>query len=288
MSDSGRIEDVSDTSFWVAFYRARESERPDALFHDDLARKLIGQRGERIAATMAQGSQYTEWSVIARTVLIDRFVEQLVADGVDAVLNLGAGLDTRPYRMNLPARLHWIEVDYPNIVAHKNALLATETPRCKLTRVELDLADAAQRQAFLASVLLEAKRILVLTEGVILYMTPEHVAQLAAELREQPRFAHWITEYFDARIYKHLQRPARVAQMKRAPFLFFPPDWFAFFRAVGWKERETRYSGEIAVEFRRPPPMPRWARLLLRFVPARAKAQSLRVAGYTVLEPERS
>src|SRR5713226_7063171 len=43
------IRNISDTARWVAVYRARESERPDALFKDTFARKLAGQRGEEIA-----------------------------------------------------------------------------------------------------------------------------------------------------------------------------------------------------------------------------------------------
>jgi O-methyltransferase involved in polyketide biosynthesis len=38
------IQNVSDTAFMVAVYRAMESERPDALFHDPLVRKLAGER----------------------------------------------------------------------------------------------------------------------------------------------------------------------------------------------------------------------------------------------------
>lgn len=37
------IENVSDTAFWVAHYRALETKRPDALFHDPLAGVLAGE-----------------------------------------------------------------------------------------------------------------------------------------------------------------------------------------------------------------------------------------------------
>src|ERR1035441_2690519 len=107
------IDHVSDTALWVAYYRAKESKRPDALFHDPLAEVLLGDRGKKIADHMKTIGRYTEWSVISRTVIIDQFITKLIAAGVDIVLNLGAGLDTRPYRMNLPSTLRWFEVDYP-------------------------------------------------------------------------------------------------------------------------------------------------------------------------------
>src|SRR5262245_39319823 len=104
------IHHVSDTSLWVAYYRAEESDRPDALFHDPLARRLVGERGQAIAKSMESVGRFTRWTVVIRTLLIDRFIDDLVhREGVDTVINLGAGLDTRPYRMKLPSELRWIE-----------------------------------------------------------------------------------------------------------------------------------------------------------------------------------
>jgi len=51
------IRDVSDTARWMAVYRARETERPDAVFRDPFARALAGERGERIAQALTFGDQ---------------------------------------------------------------------------------------------------------------------------------------------------------------------------------------------------------------------------------------
>src|SRR5881392_979944 len=112
-----RIRNISDTARWVAVYRARETERPDAMFRDPFARALAGERGEQIA--QAQSVDDIAWSFVARTYLFDRFVTRLVQHGVDLVVNLAAGLDTRPYRMELPAALRWVEVDLPEILDYK-------------------------------------------------------------------------------------------------------------------------------------------------------------------------
>jgi O-methyltransferase involved in polyketide biosynthesis len=53
MQKAAEIRDVSDTAIWVAYYRARETERPDAMFRDPLARVLVGDRGEKIARSWA-------------------------------------------------------------------------------------------------------------------------------------------------------------------------------------------------------------------------------------------
>lgn len=276
------IQDVSDTSFWVAHYRAIETERIDALFQDPLARKLIGERGRQISDSMGTMSTYTQWSVVSRTVMIDRFIEEQIKEGVDAVINLGAGLDTRPYRMNLPTTLDWIEVDYPNIIHHKNETLRGHHANCRLVRVDLDLADREKRRDFFKNVVPAAQKVLILTEGVVIYLTPEHVTELAQDLFEQTRFKFWITEYFDRRVYKYLQTTVRRAKMQNAPFQFFPDDWLSFFANLGWVEKERRFSGDVAVEFKRQMPMPWFARFLMPLLPKKVKEQSRRMAGYVL------
>ena len=105
------------------------------------ARRLAGERGERIAATMPFFEQHA-WTWVTRTYLFDQFITEQVEQGVDLVLNLAAGLDARPYRMALPPSLRWVEVDLPELLAYKEEVLAGEKPVCELERVALDLANA--------------------------------------------------------------------------------------------------------------------------------------------------
>jgi methyltransferase (TIGR00027 family) len=283
----GQIQDVSDTAIWVAYYRVQESERPDALFKDPLASKLVGERGRQIAARFGPTGKYTAWSIVSRTVIIDDYIRDAIAGGVHAVVNLGAGLDTRPYRMELPAELRWVEADFPHMVHYKDQMLATEKPRCPLQRVGVDLSDAQARRRFLAEVVPDAKKVLVLTEGVIPYLTEAQVADLAADLRAQPRIAYWIGEYFAPGVYGYLKAAARSRQMANAPFRFFPDDWLGFFAQHGWVKKEIHYSSEVAVRFRRMPPIPWWGRIMMKFASPERRAQARTMTGYLLMEPRR-
>src|SRR5258708_29524058 len=111
-----RIRNISDTARWVAVYRARETERTDAVFRDPFARGLAGERGEQIAASMSFAEK-NSWPFVARTWLIDQVISSQVKLGTDMVINLAAGLHARPYRMNLPRSLPRIQVDLPEILA---------------------------------------------------------------------------------------------------------------------------------------------------------------------------
>jgi methyltransferase (TIGR00027 family) len=281
----GKIHDVSDTAIWVAYYRVQETERPDAIFRDPLAKKLVGDRGKQIAARFGPMGRYTAWTIVSRTVIIDDYIRGAVAAGVDAVVNLGAGLDTRPYRMELPASLQWVEADFPHMVEYKDRMLATDVPRCRLQRVGVDLSNAEARRRFLAEVVPDAKKVLVLTEGVIPYLTEAQVADLAADLRAQPRVALWIGEYFSPAVYGYLRAAARSRAMANAPFQFFPPDWLGFFAQHGWVKKEIRYGSQIAMRFRRMPPMPWWGRIMMRFASAERMARMRTMSGYLLMEP---
>ncbi len=285
MSPPAEIRDVSDTAIWVAYYRGKESARPDAMFRDPLAKVLTAERGEGIARAFKSISRYTEWTVLARTVLIDEYIQRAIADGVDAVINLGAGLDTRPYRMELPPTLCWVEADFPHMVEYKNLTLRDQKLHCRLQRVGVDLANPTARRGFLARVVPEAKKILVLTEGVIPYLTEAQVAELAMDLLSQPRFAFWLAEYFSPRAYVHLKAVSKTPMLKNAPFRFFPRDWEGFFRTHGWERKEVRYSSEISQRFGRMPPLPWMARVLLQIMGKDAVKRARTMTGFMLMTP---
>jgi methyltransferase (TIGR00027 family) len=281
------IENVSDTAFWVAHHRAREGERPDALFRDPLAKLLAGDRGREIANSMPQPAM-TSWAVVIRTSIIDDFIRAAIAQGADTILNLGAGLDTRPYRMELPTSLAWIEVDYPAIISFKESRLSHEAPRCKLTRVKLDLADASARRQMLAGVDASAKKMLVLTEGVVPYLTVEAVGSLADDLRALKSARWWVVDYFAPQMLQMRRRRMRH-KMQNAPFKFEPGDWTGFFEAHGWRCKEMRYLAHESERLCREIPLPLLAKAYFSirqlFLRPEGREGYRKFAGYALLEP---
>src|SRR5436305_14769608 len=135
------IENVSDTARWVAVYRAMESARPDALFRDPYADRLAGERGHQILDSLKHGRTYA-WPMIVRTAVFDEIILDAVRQrGADLVVNLAAGLDARPWRLDLPASLRWVDADLPAMTEYKSGVMAGETPRCRYEAVAADLAD---------------------------------------------------------------------------------------------------------------------------------------------------
>jgi methyltransferase (TIGR00027 family) len=281
------ISHVSDTAIWVAHFRAEETRRADALFQDPLATRLTGSKGKEIARQMA-AEQFTAWSVVIRTCIIDAYIRELIASqGVDLIVNLGAGLDTRPYRMDLPASLRWVEVDFPHLIEFKNRTLQEEKPRCQLSRVSLDLSNRPARLQFLSEACASADRVLVLMEGVVPYLPATEVALLAADFRAQKQIQFWIVDYFSPTVMSFFTRGRWQRQLKNAPFQFMPKDWFQFFSQNGWSPREIRYLTIESAKLGRELPLPFWAKWIPSLLPAKQREAIQKFSAYVLLEPNK-
>jgi methyltransferase (TIGR00027 family) len=279
------IEHVSDTAFWVATYRAMETDRRDALFRDPLARVLVGEKGRSIAATMKSTGKYSAWTLVIRTHVIDELVRKYVSEGCRTVINLGAGLDTRPYRLDLPSDVHWVELDFPGIIRFKEEKLAGESPRCRLERIAVDLSDPAARRRVFSEL---DSRIqgpaIVITEGVIPYLPEDVMRDLARDIRAQSRFKYWLGEYYSPKLYPRFQAPSFQKLLGGSPFRFFPTDWFAFFEDCGWAPHETRYLLDEGEKVGRRFPLPLFARLLRPLIGDEAIRRETRLQAYVVFE----
>lgn len=234
-------EDLSiATARWVAYYRALESERPDALFKDPFARELAGDSGYRMA-TLDSPSRPIGWAVSVRTALIDGLVADAATQwGCDVVFVLGAGLDTRPYRMTLPSALRWVEVDLPQVIAFKEDRLAHATPACTVERVGLDLADCDARRHLCARIAAQTRRGLIVSEGLLVYLSEDQVRALGSDLYEQPVFSYWLIDQASPSIVEYMKGDYRRAlALANAQMLFAPVGGLEFHRAQGWRPREV-------------------------------------------------
>ena len=263
------VRHISDTAKWVAAYRALETERPNAVFRDPYAAQLAGETGRRLAREMPGGNG-NAWWMVARTKVLDDLVERLAREGrIDRVVNLAAGFDTRPYRLDLPSALQWIEVDLPPVLEEKAALLADVQPRCQLERVPCNLADRERRRGVLASAG-ESGRGLVLTEGLLIYLEAGQVVELAQDLAAVPAFEQWAMDLVNDRMLRVLRRQwgkdlvAGDSEMK-----FGPENREKFFEPFGWRDLWTVSLLAEAVRLGRPPLFGRLINVALKLpVPA--------------------
>lgn len=248
------LKNISDTAFWVATYRAIESERPDALFSDPYAKLLTGQHGKDIVNRLGKEAR-ASWFLVARTVILDSWILKLIeAEKIDTVLNLAAGLDTRAYRLKLPQNLRWYDVDLPDILTFKENTLKEQKPSCDLEYVKLDLSKINERNAFFSRINETAKNTLVISEGFLMYLTPPLAAALAHDLAKYSSFKFWLAELLGPAQLKWIKiKWGKALKSANAEMGFAPRNGAGFFVPHGWTPLTFKPSLLEAIKLKRAP-----------------------------------
>jgi methyltransferase (TIGR00027 family) len=165
------------TARWIAASRARESARGDRLFEDPWAAELAGSQGFDMLAAREVGGQENCFLPV-RT----RFFDDVLASAckpAGQVVLLGAGLDTRAWRLPLPAHTIVYELDYPEVLADKLAVLREADLPVRRRAVPADLrTDWAQE--LLATGFDPRRSTVWIAEGVLFYLTDGQVDALLA------------------------------------------------------------------------------------------------------------
>jgi methyltransferase (TIGR00027 family) len=187
--EAHEIAHVSDTALMTAACRAMETERPDGLIRDPFAAQLAGSRGMAIARALT-GLDLMCFGIGVRSRFLDRLVpETVTGHGIATVLSIGAGLDTRPWRLDLPATLRWIEVDFPAMLDYKDSIMASVPPKCRRERLAADVSNPYERESVFAAAAADGPTLMI-TEGLLMYLSASTVEALAANATA----SHWLLD----------------------------------------------------------------------------------------------
>jgi len=188
----GEITHVSDTALLVAACRALEAESADGFVHDPFAARLAGERGMAILRQNPQ-PEMMRFGIAVRSRFVDQLLlEALASKPIATVLSVGCGLDTRPWRLELPPDLRWVEVDFADMLDYKEAAMSAETPHCRRERLTADVTDPSQRRAIYAAAGPEPA--LMITEGLLMYLPAAAVDALGSEAWQHSGIAHWMVD----------------------------------------------------------------------------------------------
>jgi len=150
LGENAEVSVVGQTAFMVAAERALESEREDALFVDPYAKALSGD-GLGMSDRLGEaGSQFgfKNWPEFHKvwTVVRTKFIDDILSEvAVPQMVNLGAGVDTRPFRLTAYERFKAsYEVDTAEVNAVKSAFFShnAATPLCPVVNVSADFCTA--------------------------------------------------------------------------------------------------------------------------------------------------
>lgn len=177
-------EGVSLTAVVIARARARESRRPDRLFHDPLSSAFTSAAAPASSLcdsgeAQDMGSDY----FVLRTRFFDDYVLDACGTGCRQVVILAAGLDARAFRLAWPVGVRVYEVDFPSLLSFKEGVIAAVSaiPTCERVIVPTDLCDDWYAALLSVGFHLEQPTCW-LAEGLLMYLTPEHNNGLLARI----------------------------------------------------------------------------------------------------------
>jgi methyltransferase (TIGR00027 family) len=245
-----QIQHVSDTALMVAACRALETARADGLVSDPFAERLAGPRGDAILHGIS-GWQLMCFGIGVRTRFLDDLVIETIArESIEVVLSVGAGLDTRPWRLELPPDLRWIEADFPDMLSYKTRAMAAVEPKCRLERVAADVTGQAQRAALFAAAVRAPT--LMITEGLLMYLAGAAVEALAADAARHG-IRRWLLDSSSLDLARMMGWDARRSiENVRAPGHLQGVALLDAVRSNGWSQlcfrSYSRDAAEVAAE----------------------------------------
>ena len=243
--NSDQIQHVSDTALMAAACRALETARADGLVRDPYAERLAGTRGVAILHGLT-GWQLMCFGIGVRSRFLDDLVMETVArESIEVVLSIGAGLDTRPWRLELPPGLRWIEADFPEMLNYKTRAMAGEPPKCRVERMAADVTDQGQRAALFAAA--AGVPTLMITEGLLMYLPGAAVEAMAADAARHV-IRRWLLDSSSVDLARLMGRDAGGSiERLRAPDHLQGAALLDALRSKGWSQLGFRsYSRDAA------------------------------------------
>ncbi len=186
MSDGGLPAGVGETALGAAAVRAAESRHADRLFDDRYAEAFLAAAPGAFdleqrtgAGVLASWGAALSSHVVTRTRFFDDYLLAATADGLGQVVLLGAGLDTRAFRLPWPDGVRLFELDLPDVLAFKERVLVERSAvaGCERTTIGVDLRTdwaVPMRRAGLARVEATAW----LAEGLLIYLSENEAVTL--------------------------------------------------------------------------------------------------------------
>jgi O-methyltransferase involved in polyketide biosynthesis len=131
----------------------------------------------------------------------------------------------------------------------------------------------------------EASRVLVVTEGLLIYLTEAQVADLARDLRVPPSFAWWLIDIAHPRLLAIMKRSwGKNVEAGNAPFQFAPESNTKFFEPFGWRELSYRSGLDESRRLHREMRGMWFWRIVNNLSPKRVREDFRRFNGYVLLE----
>jgi methyltransferase (TIGR00027 family) len=172
------MKPISKTAFYCCGVRMRDAEREQPVCGDTYARVFMNEQGLEILEGFKDESRPNSSNVARHRIIDDLLRQELLANPNLTVVIIGAGFDTRAFRLKGGT---WIELDEPQVITYKEERLPASTSENELQRIPIDFATDSLEQKLDSSS--NRNPVTVVIEGVLMYLEEETIDTLLQTLR---------------------------------------------------------------------------------------------------------
>jgi methyltransferase (TIGR00027 family) len=171
------MKPISKTAFYCCGVRMQDAEREQPVCGDTYARLFMNEEALQILEGFKDETRPNISNVGRHRIVDDLLRQELLANPDLTVVIIGAGFDTRAYRLKGGT---WIELDEPHVIDYKEERLPASTSDNKLERIAIDFAIDSLEQKL--SAFSGRDPVAIVIEGVFMYLEEATIEQLLQTL----------------------------------------------------------------------------------------------------------
>ena len=196
MKEKVNVTGVPETMVQTLYARAKETGKQNARIKDEIAVEIVEKLDYDFSK--ADKDKAMNCGVIARTIVLDRMVEQYLEKYANTVvINIACGLDTRCYRMN-GRYLCWYNVDLPETMKIRKHFLTETGPVYQIAKSAID-------DSYIDDINYHGENVLVIIEGLTMYLCEKDIKKMFSIIEKSFQNITVMVETMSPFIVKHVK-----------------------------------------------------------------------------------
>lgn len=242
------MKPISRTAFYCCGVRMQDAEQANPICGDTYARAFMNEEALEFLETFKDNVGPNTGNVVRHRIIDDLLQRELEVNPEERILIIGAGFDTRAYRLKGGS---WIEFDEPQVIVYKNERLPIMQSANELERIAVDFATESLAEKL--SPFATREQVSVVVEGVLMYLEENQIKELLQTLRDHFPRHNLICDLMNRDFFEKYARPihSKIANLG-APFKYIVEDPAKVFLESGYELTEQIAIVQKVIEFMRP------------------------------------
>ena len=174
-----KLNNISETMLITLHARAKDAESKNPILNDKKSSEILSQLDYDFSKFEKAWASY--YGILSRAKVMDNETKKFIQKYPDCVIvSIGSGLDTRFLRVD-NGKIRWYDIDLPEVIEERKLFFE---PNERVT----DIAKSAFDSAWTKDIKLEGKKLLIISEGVLMFFEEQQIKQ----------FLEILTDNFDS------------------------------------------------------------------------------------------